>query len=158
HLERTLLQDGDGASCRRSRGASGPHFGGLPLHVTPNRFAGLRRQLDHIDELHLVRVVAIERERFANATSCFVDRASLRLTPLHRLNGCPPPPRFVSFVSPPQCHRFRHPLPRHGSRSRSIARRSPGPIVSPAWTGIVVRHFPHSTRTCEPCCRTSTQP
>jgi len=54
--------------------------------------------------------------------------------------------------------RPNHRLPRHGSKSRSIARSVPGGRSCPAWTGTVVTHLPQRTRTCEPTCRTSTHP
>jgi len=47
-------------------------------------------------------------------------------------NGGHPPSPFVSFIPNSKAsHSFNHFFPRHGSRSRSILRRSPGPSSSP---------------------------
>jgi hypothetical protein len=60
-----------------------------------------------------------------------------------------PTNRFVSHESDViGTHDFlSHPFPRQGSRSRSMERSNPGPRSSPEWTGMVVTHEPHSTRT-----------
>jgi hypothetical protein len=128
-----------------------------------------RNTLGHTDvivEWHVVGVIDKQPQCFTNPPPGFFNRSPLRMTSLDGGNRRLPPSRVVACISHPvglgPCHkisRYRlrsQCLPKQGSRSRSIARSVPGFKSSPACTGTVVRHFPHSTRRCEPTCLTST--
>jgi hypothetical protein len=89
-----------------------------------------------------------------------VDSAALCVAAAYPAHCGHPPARLVSLIGHAiRLHGFfNHPFPRHGSSPRPIRRSRPGPMSSPAWTGTVVTHWPHSMRRREPHCRLSTQP
>src|SRR2546428_716688 len=103
------------------------------------------------------RITHPEIEGFTDAFPGLVDRASVGVTARHARHPRDPRATLVALIDdlvPVHLNLRSHFLPRHGSRSRSIARSVPGGRSSPAWTGTVVRQSPHSTRTWDPRCRT----
>src|SRR5439155_256063 len=99
------------------------------------------------------RITHPEIEGFTDAFPCLVDRASVGVTARHARHPRDPRSTLVALIDDlvaAHLNLRNHFLPRHGSRSRSIARSVPGGRSSPAWTGTVVRQSPHSTRTWYP--------
>jgi hypothetical protein len=67
----------------------------------------------------------------------------LRVDPLDAAHSRNPPAFLVALESNGvPLHRLNQPFPRHGSRSRSIDRKRPGPRSRPSWTGTVVKQSP----------------
>jgi hypothetical protein len=160
HLQTTSSQQSNGSpGCQ---GGSSVLLVGLPSQrcVRADGFRRARRELDVIDELCSARAVDEHLHGFNDAAPRFIHGATLCVAPTQFPDRSDPPTRSISFVGDViRLHDFfNHPFPRHGSRSRSIRRSNPGPISSPACTGTVVTHAPHSTRTCDPFWRVSTQP
>ena len=141
HLQPSTSQQSNRAPSG-DRGTTIFLFGPLSQRrVGANRLHGRRGELDIVDQVSSRRVVNEQRQRLANASARFINRATLRTTAAHLSDGGHPVPGFVTNVGDViTAHAFlNHPLPRHGSRSRSIARSNPGPSSWPACTGIVVR-------------------
>jgi hypothetical protein len=120
--------------------------------VGANRLLRDCRQPHIIDNLGRTRVDDEQLHRLDDAAAGLVDGAPLRVAATQSPHGSNPPAGLVSLVRDViGLHDFfNHPFPRHRSRSRSMRRSKPGPMSSPAWTGTVVTHFPHSIRTCDP--------
>jgi hypothetical protein len=116
-----------------------------------------RGESDFESELSLSSVVHPELERFPDPAPDLLECPAMRMAAGHGGNPGQPRPGLVPLDHDPVAHRS-HFLPRHGSRSRSIARSVPGGRSSPACTGTVVSQSSHRTRTCDPRCRTTPQP
>src|SRR5437773_7668938 len=126
----------------------------LPSQEAPDA----RGEPDVVREARPACVSHEQTERLPDALTCLVDRAAVGVAALHRRNARDPVSRLIQLIDHAIVLHARHPFPKHGSRSRSIARSVPGGRSSPACTGTVVTHLPHSTRTWEPLRRTSSQP
>ncbi len=140
HLQLSGSQDQGGASLL---------FVGLPAkgRVGPNRLCRGTRQLHVVHDGDLARIVDEQLQRLSDAATRFINTATLCVAAANAADGRDPPARFVPFVGNViRPHDFfNQPFPRHGSKSRSLRRSSPGPMSSPASTGTVVTHRPHSS-------------
>lgn len=116
-------------------------FSSLPKGgVGPDRTSRLGRQFHLINKRRRTGIIDEELERFGDPSPCLLDGSSLRMATSHTAYGRDPPARRVAHVRHSvSLHSFiNHPLPRHGSRSRSMRRSSPRPPRIPLRRSSVV--------------------
>lgn len=113
-----------------------------------------------LDQLHAARGIDKESDGLANVAACLRQASTIRVAPSDLRHSYQPVPVGVDLENNPMLAHLSHFLPRHGCRSRSIARSVPMGRSRPAWIGIVVVLVPHRhvTRTCDPFCRTTLPP
>ncbi len=140
------------------RGLRSNHREACTRAATP-AYGGERvvRQSDVVDELGGVRAFDPERKSFTNATPCFDEAAAVAVTTRNRRDAGDPGAGLVALEHDAIAHRS-HFFPRHGSRSRSMARSVPGGRSTPRWTGTVVWQRSQRIRTCDPFWRTTSHP
>ena len=117
----------------------------------------IARQSNVIDELGRIRAFDPQRESFTNTTTRFDEAATMTVTTRNRRDVSDPGARLVALEYDAVGHRS-HFFPRHGSRSRSIARSVPGGRSTPRWIGTVVWQRSQRIRTCDPSWRTTSHP
>jgi hypothetical protein len=152
HLQPPGSQDANGASSRHGGAAVflvGPLSRG---RVRPDRSCRRRRQLHVIHEFGGAGIVDEQFQGLADTTPCLIHGSTLGVAAPDSAYGGDPPSHLIPLVRDAiGLHDlFNQPFPRHGSKSRSIWRSRPGPMSSPACTGTVATHRPHSMRRCEP--------
>jgi hypothetical protein len=103
------------------------------------------READVVDKLDALRVLDPEAERLTGSPSRLLDRSPVRMASGNAGDGRDPRAALVAFVDDAIPLHPSQSFPRHGSRSRSIARSVPGGRSSPAWIGTVVLQRPHLT-------------
>jgi hypothetical protein len=140
HLQSSGSQHTDGATS--GEGCSAVFFVGFlaKRRVSANGPCGGTRQLHVVHDWSPTRIVNEQFQRLPDPAPSLVDSAALCVTAAHPAHRSHPPPRLISLVGHVVTLHgfFNHPFPRHGSKSRSMRRRRPGPMSSPAWTGTVV--------------------
>src|SRR5438105_14410600 len=124
---------------RRLRGMTRLLRTGALRFTHADRIACARGKPHLLDELRAVSVVNPQAERLAKTSARLLERPTVRMTTADAGRSCEPSTALVALEDRPVLARLHrsHFLPRHGSRSRSIARSVPGGRSSPARTGVV---------------------
>jgi len=132
HLQMARPENSNGLACGRSRAFVLSIRLLAQRGVRPNRLCGRGRQLDVVDEIGFIGMVDEESERLPDSASRLIHGPALRVASANLPNRRDPPPGSVPLVRYVIRVHFSQPFPRLGSRSRSILRRSPTPMSSPA--------------------------
>src|SRR5207247_11071426 len=114
-----------------------------PLH----RGAGRSRESNPLLDGCGFCVVDPQTERFPNATTRLIERASIGMAAPNFSDADDPGAGLITLEDSRVLAQRSHFLPRHGSRSRSIARSVPGGRSRLECTGTVVSHLAQRTRT-----------